>query len=234
VALWVLLLTSGENMAAGDQYRIDPSDKYNFDRAIRERFTAMDELGSSANTIAAEQAERRRALAQANEAAAFARTAQAGANRTAGTFAGARSATNYQPPVAGGNFGKFMSAISAQESGGNYSARNPMSGAMGKYQIMPSNLAGAGRGWDYEVLGRDISGAQFLASPELQEKIASAKLKQYYNSYGPAGAAIAWYAGPGAAAKYVRGGGASTRGEAGGHPSISGYMASILRKMGLA
>lgn len=220
-------------MAAGDQYRIDTSDKYNYDRAIRERFNAMDELGASASNITAQQAERRRAMQQAQEAASFARAAQEGASRTAGTFAGAQSAGGYQPPVAGGNFGKFMSAISAQESGSNYGARNPMSGAMGKYQIMPANIAGSGRGWDYEVLGRDISGAQFMASPELQEKIASAKLKQYYDSYGPAGAAIAWYAGPGAAAKYVRSGRASTRGEAGGHPSISGYMASILRKMGL-
>jgi hypothetical protein len=72
-----------------------------------------------------------------------------------------------------------------------------------------------------------------LNSPEIQEKIATAKLKQYYDAYGPAGAAVAWYAGPGAAKKYVKSGKAST-GNEGAYPSVSGYMQSILRRMGLA
>ena len=34
---------------------------------------------------------------------------------------------------------RFMYAMGQVESGGNYTARNPTSGAYGKYQIMPSN-----------------------------------------------------------------------------------------------
>ncbi len=129
----------------------------------------------------------------------------------------------------GNTFNSFRSAISAQESGGNYSARNSSSGAMGKYQIMPSNLGGKGSGWDYEALGVDITPQQFLSSPDLQEKIASFKLKQYYDKYGPAGAAVAWYAGPGAVAKS-----SNSTASQGAYPSISAYKNSILRKMGLA
>ena len=130
-------------------------------------------------------------------------------------------------PGASGTFGKFLSAISGQESGGNYGSRNSSSGAMGKYQIMPGNLAGSGRGWDYEALGRDISSAQFMASPQLQEAIARYKLQQYYNKYGARGAAIAWYAGPGAVGR-VNGNKSQ-----GAYPTINQYANSILRRMGL-
>ena len=131
-----------------------------------------------------------------------------------------------------GGFGAFKNSIGAHESSNNYNARNKDSGAMGKYQIMPSNIIGAGRGWDYEALGYDISPTQFMQSPEIQEKIASYKLQQYYNKYGAAGAAIAWYAGPGMANKYVNSG-QLTNGNTGqaGYPSIYAYMKAILNGM---
>lgn len=122
--------------------------------------------------------------------------------------------------TSGGNsaFDRFLRAIAAQESGGNYRAVNRSSGAMGKYQIMPFNINGSRRGWDYEVLGRDISTSQFMNDPNLQEQIARAKLLAYYNRYGARGAAEAWYGGPGSIGRsYVR-----------------GYSSSILRRMGLA
>lgn len=134
---------------------------------------------------------------------------------------------NVNIPGATGSFGKFINAISGQESGGNYNTRNKSSGAMGKYQIMPGNLAGTGKGWDFEALGRDISSAQFMASPQLQEAIARYKLQQYYNKYGPRGAAIAWYAGPGAVGK------ANGNKSQGAYPTINNYANSILRRMGL-
>lgn len=127
---------------------------------------------------------------------------------------------------------RFIDAIGQQESGGNYRARNP-SGAMGKYQIMPMALGGRGNGWDYEVLGRDVSPTEFMNSPQIQEAIARKKLSQYYKSYGPSGAAIAWYAGEGTAKKYARTGQASTRTQAGGYPSINSYAKSILKRLGL-
>lgn len=132
-------------------------------------------------------------------------------------------------PQATGTFGKFLSAITGQESGGNYNARNRSSGAMGKYQIMPGNLGGKKSGWDYEALGYDINPSQFMGSPQLQEAIAQYKLRQYYNKWGPWGAAVAWYAGPGAVNRTQS---ALNRSQ-GAYPSINQYANSILRRMGL-
>jgi hypothetical protein len=131
----------------------------------------------------------------------------------------------------GGNssFARFMSAISGRESGGNYNARNRDTGAMGKYQIMPGNIQGSHKGWDYEALGYDVSPQQFMSNPQLQEAIAKYKLQQYYNKYGPRGAAIAWYAGPGAV-NYSSG--ALNRGQ-GKYSSINQYANGILRQLGL-
>jgi len=134
---------------------------------------------------------------------------------------------NVNIPGATGSFGQFISAISGQESGGNYGARNRSSGAMGKYQIMPGNIRGKGKGWDFEALGRDISEAQFMASPQLQEAIARYKLQQYFNKWGPRGAAIAWYAGPGAVNRV------NLNKSQGAYPTINQYANSILRRMGL-
>ena len=130
-------------------------------------------------------------------------------------------------PGATGTFAKFINAISGQESGGSYTTRNKSSGAMGKYQIMPGNLDGKKSGWDYEALGRDISAAQFMGSPQLQEAIARYKLQQYYNKYGARGAAIAWYAGPGAVNR------TNLNKSQGAYPTINNYANSILRRMGL-
>lgn len=118
----------------------------------------------------------------------------------------------------------FIRAISGQESGGNYGARNSSSGAMGKYQIMPGNIAGPG-GWDKEVLGKNISTQQFMSSPKLQEAIAKGKLTQYYKKYGAAGAASAWYSG--SPNKW------NSRTPQGSYPSIHNYVLSILRRAGL-
>lgn len=142
-------------------------------------------------------------------------------------FGGSSPSAGPSVNVPGGSFGSFLKAISGQESGGNYGVRNKSSGAMGKYQIMPANIQG-NRGWDYEALGRNISTAQFMASPQLQEQIAQYKLKSYYDKYGAAGAAVAWYAGPGAVASYNRGGG---NGSEGAYPSIRSYVNQILSRM---
>ncbi len=129
----------------------------------------------------------------------------------------------------GGSFQSFMNAISAKESSGNYNARNKDSGAMGKYQIMPSNIAGSG-GWDKEALGYNISNAQFMGSPQLQEAIAQYKLKFYYSKYGAAGAAVAWYSGPGTVSKYMANPSRYTNPQ-GAYPSIAGYVNAILKAM---
>lgn len=91
----------------------------------------------------------------------------------------------------------FFRAIAGQESGGNYDSTNSSSGAFGKYQIMPDNWPS----WAEEAgLSRDAE-----QTPENQEIVAKYKLGQLYDTYGAAGAMVAWYAGDENAKAYVRG-----------------------------
>lgn len=116
---------------------------------------------------------------------------------------------------------QFIAAIAQQESGGNYNAYNP-SGAIGKYQILAGNIPA----WSQKYLGRPMTAAQFRSSPALQDELGRAVLTDFYNRYGAAGAASAWYSGnPNAYA--------STRSQPGG-PSIKGYVDSVLKRMGSA
>lgn len=126
-------------------------------------------------------------------------------------------------PSPKGNFQQFVNAIAGKESGGSYSARNPSSGAMGKYQIMPANIAGPG-GWDKEILGKNITAEQFMNNPKLQDQIAIGKLKQYYNRYGVKGAASAWYSGDPNKWRNTSSQGA--------YPSIYEYVMAIVNAMG--
>lgn len=142
------------------------------------------------------------------------------------------SQNSYMPSAGqkGDTFENFIHAIAGRESGGNYRAVNPDSGALGKYQIMPGNVPA----WSMQILGHRVSPSQFLASPQLQEQIAQGMLRNYYNKWGPGGAAVAWYAGPGTAAKWVtnrnRGYYNSPQGR---YSSINAYALGILRAMGL-
>ena len=209
---------------------------YDYESAIRNRLQPIDDIGTQQNTYIAEAAQRRLVLKAASDEAAL--IAAKGPDQSANIKMPAQKSSPTNPtsstgnPTAasknakGNNFESFKNAISGQESGGGYNARNPTSGAMGRYQIMPSNLGGTKSGWDYEALGYDINPSQFMASPQLQEKIATHKLQGYYNKYGPAGAAVAWYAGPGMVGK--AGGGSQ-----GAYPTINAYSQSILRRMGL-
>lgn len=124
--------------------------------------------------------------------------------------------------VSSGDFESFISAISGQESGGNYEAVNDRTGASGKYQIMPENWPN----WSQEAgLSSDAP-----MTPENQEKVARFKLKQLYDKYGARGAAIAWYGGEGAISYSDE---AKNRKQGNGdEPSINEYADSILSRMG--
>jgi hypothetical protein len=120
---------------------------------------------------------------------------------------------------------RLLRAIGVQESGNDYSAVNRDSGALGKYQIMPANVAP----WSRAALGYTVSRQQFLRNPNIQEQIARHRLNQYLTKYGPSGAALAWYAGEGAL-RYSP----ATRNRAQGrYPSMNEYVNSVLRKAGL-
>lgn len=123
-------------------------------------------------------------------------------------------------------------AIIGQESGANFRAVNPHSGALGYGQVMPENIPS----WSREALGYSISAQQFLANPQVQLYIIDHKLNQYWQKAlvasggNPAIAiqrvAAQWYSGR--PELY-----ASTRPQyyAGySYPSIAEYSYSVLRR----
>jgi len=91
----------------------------------------------------------------------------------------------------------YKRGIAGIESGGNYGSLGKVlkngDQALGKYQIMASNLPQ----WSKEALGQPITREQFLKSPELQDKIFEHRFGSYVQKYGEEGAARAWYAGEG-------------------------------------
>ncbi len=120
-------------------------------------------------------------------------------------------------------FEQFFSAISEQESNGNYRAVGPQTSygrAYGKYQVLESNIGP----WTAAYYGKRLTTQQFLNNPKAQEAVARGKLKSYWNKYGARGAAAAWYGGPGSANLHM-----STRPQQGG-PSIKEYVDSVLSK----
>jgi hypothetical protein len=70
---------------------------------------------------------------------------------------------------------EFMGGLAQVESGGRYRARNPVSGAYGKYQIMPFNWPA----WSKRYLGRRAA-----PTPENQERVAAGRLSDLYRAYG--------------------------------------------------
>jgi len=193
---------------------------YDFEQALRARLAAIDDMGTSQTTFEKFQ-QQKRAAAQAaqNQMAMF--NAQQPTQSVGGG--------GVQMPAASGNsaFEKFKNAIGMQESGNNYNARNA-SGATGKYQIMAGNIPS----WSKAALGYSVTPQQFMA-PAIQEKVATYYLNQYYQKYGAAGAAVAWYAGEGTAQKWIRagGGGSYNSTQAGGYPSINRYVQQIMARM---
>lgn len=96
----------------------------------------------------------------------------------------------------GGTLGDNQARI---ESGGRYDAVGPVANAQGhraygKYQVLEPNIGP----WTQEILGRQMTKDEFLASPEAQEKVYQTKIGQYRQQYGSDNAAArAWFAGPG-------------------------------------
>jgi len=64
---------------------------------------------------------------------------------------------------------RYVQAIARQESGNSYTAVNPHSGALGKYQFMPATLSSTAQ--SCPGVGNVPSVSEFLGSPDLQNKI---------------------------------------------------------------
>ncbi|EAX47558.1 Lytic transglycosylase, catalytic [Thermosinus carboxydivorans Nor1] len=133
------------------------------------------------------------------------------------------------------NVEALVKAIAEQESGGDYGAVNPDSGARGKFQIMPENWPE----WAEEFgLGRDAP-----MTPENQEYVATRKIRQLFDKYGNAeDVARAWYAGEGYVDALRRGeppyspdvrfnadGIADPNGQ---YPSVNEYAQQVVSRMG--
>lgn len=113
-----------------------------------------------------------------------------------GVGGGTNSASNVR------SLSDAMSRIARNESDGSggYKALGPVlsSGmykgqrAIGKYQVMEGNITP----WAKELLGINITPQQFYANPQLQDRLVSAKMNQYYKKYGNwADVASAWFTG---------------------------------------
>ena len=74
------------------------------------------------------------------------------------------------------NIDRFMAAVAKVESGGNYYAENPVSGAYGKYQIRPSNWPA----WAETYLGDRTA----KPTPRNQEIVARGKFQDLYEWLG--------------------------------------------------
>ena len=97
---------------------------------------------------------------------------------------------------------RYASAIRKIESTNRYHiTANAGRGrtALGAYQVLDTNLPS----WSRAALGRTVGVAEFLRSPQIQDRIFHHRFGQYVRKYGAHGAARAWLGGEGAA----RGGG---------------------------
>jgi hypothetical protein len=72
------------------------------------------------------------------------------------------------------NIEHFMTGLACVESSGRYDAVNPMSGAYGKYQIMPRN-------WPVWA-GRFLGDEEAEPTPENQELVARSRIERLYAS----------------------------------------------------
>lgn len=121
-----------------------------------------------------------------------------------------------------GRLAAVLRALGAQESGNRYGAVNSGSGALGRWQVMPSNIAGPG-GWDEQVLGRNITTQQYLHNPGLQNQIVRGIFGGYLKRYGVKGALSAWYSG--SPNRY------NDKSSVHGGPSVYDYVQQVLDRM---
>lgn len=98
----------------------------------------------------------------------------------------------------GGDMAAYRAAIANIESkgSGGYRAIGPVTAsgdrAYGKYQIMGNNIGP----WSQGALGRQVSIAEFMQSPDIQDRIFDHQFGGYVKKYGnPQDAASAWLTG---------------------------------------
>lgn len=118
----------------------------------------------------------------------------------AATLPPSLSAPSSGQPAPTGSIGAFRAAIIGKESGGNYSAVNPDSGALGIGQVMPNNVGP----WTQKYLGRRLTPQQFLRDRNAQDAVVNGRFRDMLADQQSAGysgeqairrAAAVWYSG---------------------------------------
>ena len=98
------------------------------------------------------------------------------------------------------NVSAFRQAIIGKESGGNYGAVNPDSGALGIGQVMPENVGP----WTKQYLGKALTPQQFLKDRAAQDAVVNGRFNDMLKDQAAAGfsgeqmirrAAAVWYSG---------------------------------------
>jgi hypothetical protein len=98
------------------------------------------------------------------------------------------------------NVSAFRQAIIGKESGGNYNAVNPDSGALGIGQVMPENVGP----WTQKYLGKALTPQQFLKDRAAQDAVVNGRFNDMLKDQATAGfsgeqmirrAAAVWYSG---------------------------------------
>jgi hypothetical protein len=98
------------------------------------------------------------------------------------------------------NVSSFRQAIIGKESGGNYNAVNPDSGALGIGQVMPENVGP----WTQKYLGKTLTPEQFLKDQKAQDAVVNGRFNDMLKDQATAGfsgeqmirrAAAVWYSG---------------------------------------
>jgi hypothetical protein len=98
------------------------------------------------------------------------------------------------------NVSAFRQAIIGKESGGNYNAVNPDSGALGIGQVMPENVGP----WTQKYLGKALTPEQFLKDRAAQDAVVNGRFNDMLKDQAAAGfsgeqmirrAAAVWYSG---------------------------------------
>jgi hypothetical protein len=101
-----------------------------------------------------------------------------------------------------GNVEAFRAAIIGKESGGNYNAVNPDSGALGIGQVMPENVGP----WTQRYLGVTLTPQEFLNDRAAQDAVVNGRFRDMLADQAAAGykgeeairrAAAVWYSGDG-------------------------------------
>lgn len=204
------LLNNNQN-AQGNQYQVDPLPEFDYFAKAGDLASQAAQLNFDSSQNSAMNAIKlyQQKLAQQQAANSFGGLGAA----TGGSSIGAPST----------RLGALMRALRMQESGGNFGAVNSDSGALGGWQVMPSNIEGKGRGWDYEALGRDVTTSEFLRNKAIQRQIVRHKLGQYLNKYGVKGALSSWYSGSPTAW--------NDKTPQGNYPSIHAYVMQVLDRL---